>query len=129
MKKNQNKFALLSALAAGIGYGAWAIFANYEHGTNAWAMAGTVQALYAFASTLLITHVAQWAFLKCKGGRTGIAAGLTVSFIIMLATPLAIHKIAGTPNIWQTILPGLIWGSIYLMSYLIALNIKHKKSQ
>jgi len=123
-KKNINYSTLLTALAAAIGYGGWAIYANYEHGTQAAVMAGGIQGTYAFFSTLSITHVARWVFLKYNCAIRGTLAGFTASFIVMLALPLIVHNLAGTQNIWQTILPGLIWGSIYLISFLIMLDIK-----
>ena len=44
----QNRASLLIALAAGIGYGGWAVYANFEHTPREWIMAGIVQAHYSF---------------------------------------------------------------------------------
>ncbi len=121
LSKEKN-IALLTAVAAAIIYGSWAVYANYEHGVHAWIMAGLLQAVYAFFSTFSITHVAKWVFLKYKCGITGVVAGFGMSFLVMLAIPLGVHNFFGTPDIWQTMLPGLIWGSIYLLGFLITLN-------
>lgn len=113
-----------------MGYGGWAVFANYEHGPHAWAMAGAIQATYAFISTFFITTVAQRTYIKYNCGVRGVFAGFITSFIVMLAIPVTVHCIAGTPDILQTILPGLIWGSIYLMGFLITLNkVKSSNNQ
>ena len=112
---------MISVLAA-VGYGLWAVFANFEHGIHAWSTAGIVQALYAFFATLSVSKVAHWIFLKCKCGLRGISLGFVASFIVMLAFPFSIHSVAGTPDIWETITPGLILGSFYLMGYLISLD-------
>jgi hypothetical protein len=122
-----NSTAFFTALAAAIGYGGWAVFANYEHGVYAWVVAGFIQASYAFFSTFFITHVAKWTFIKYDCGFKGILAGFGTSFIVMLAIPLLVHSIFHTPDLWQTILPGLIWGSIYLLGVLFSLNASHKK--
>lgn len=122
--KTINASTLLTALAAAIGYGGWAVYANFEHGAHAWAMAGVIQGAYAFVSTLSITHVAHKVYVKYGCKIRGIITGFFMSFIIMLAIPLVVHNIAHTPNIWQTILPGLIWGSIYLIGFLVSLEIK-----
>lgn len=114
--------AFLIAMAAAAGYGGWAVYANFEHGTQAWMMAGVIQASYAFISTLCITHVARWTYLKYQCGIKGVCAGFGMSFLVMLAIPLSVHNFFGTPDIFQTILPGLIWGSVYLLGFLIALN-------
>lgn len=124
IKEKVTTSSILTALAAAIGYGGWAVYANFEHGAHAWIMAGVIQASYAFLSTLMITHVARYAFLKFNCAYRGIAAGFIISFIVMLAIPVTVHEIAGTPNILETILPGLIWGSIYLISFLVSLDYK-----
>ena len=122
-----NISTIITALAAGLGYGGWAIYANYEHGIHAWMMAGAVQAIYAFISTLSITHIARKVFIKYDCGVRGVMAGFIASFIVMLAIPLSVHSFFGTPNIWQTILPGLIWGSIYLIGFLLTLDKKYTR--
>lgn len=113
-----------TSLSAAIGYGLWAIFANFEHGAHAWAMAGAVQAIYAFVATMSVSKVAHWIFLKYECGIKGVTMGFLASFVVMLSIPLAVHNFAGTPDVLETILPGLIIGSIYLISYLIGLDWK-----
>ena len=117
--------ALLAALAAALGYGGWAVYVNYAHGMQAWAMAGALQGAYAFASTLSITHIARWVFFRYGCAYRGITAGFVASFIVMLAIPMMVHTVAGTPELWHTILPGLIWGSVYLLAFLCLLDRKN----
>ena len=123
-KEKRGRAILLTALAAGLGYGGWAFYANFEYGFPTAMMSGSIQGVYAFLSTLCITHIAHLTFLKFKCGYRGIFSGFVASFIVMLALPLIVHNYFGTPNIWQTILPGLIWGSIYLIGFLISLDVK-----
>lgn len=118
---------LLTALAAAFGYGGWAVYANHEYGLHVSIMAGIVQGTYAFFSTFSITHVAHKVYLKYHCKIRGIIAGFLMSFIIMLAIPLTVHSILGTPNLWKTITPGLIWGSIYLAGFLIFTERKRMK--
>ena len=122
--KKANTSIIVTSLAAALGYGGWAVYVNYEHGVHAWMMAGAIQGTYAFLSTLFITHIARIVYLKCGCKIRGILTGFGMSFLIMLAIPLLLHNVAGTPNIWQTILPGLIWGSIYLIGFLVILEFK-----
>ena len=89
-------------------------------------MAGLVQATYAFFSTFFITHVAQRTFVKYECGVRGGLAGFGASFVVMLAIPITVHNLMGTPEILHTILPGLIWGSIYLLGVLISLHVSQK---
>jgi hypothetical protein len=115
----QYLIALLSALAATLVYGSWAAYANFEHGRHAWVMAASVQGIYAFISTLSITGVAHWIYNKAGCGNKGIAIGFGASFMVMLAIPISVHSFVGTPDIIQTILPGAIWGAMYLLGYLL----------
>lgn len=122
--KKNNFSTILISLAAAMGYGAWAVYANFEHAFMVFMIAGLIQASYAFLSTLCITHVARWVFLKFKCGLRGVSAGFVLSFLLMFMIPITVHSSVGTPDVWQTILPGLIWGSIYLLSFLITLDFK-----
>ncbi|WP_156312569.1 hypothetical protein [Marinagarivorans algicola] len=106
---------LINASMALLLYGSWAFYANIEHGYAAGLIAGSLQGIYAFGSTLCITLVALWVYKRCGGGMVGISAGFSLSFIVMLIIPWAVHSIADTPNKLQTVLPGIIWGSVYLM--------------
>lgn len=125
MKKPNIKLSITAtALLAAFIYGTWAGFANMEYGTMIWLKAAIIQGGYAFISTLSITHIAKFVFLRFKCGISGILTGFTASFIVMVAIPFAVHTLAGTPDLWQTILPGIIWGSIYLASFLISLDFK-----
>ena len=115
----QYLIAILSALAAMLIYGAWAAYANFEHGRHAWIMAAIVQGVYAFISTLSVTACAQWIYVKLGQGAKGVAIGFSISFALMVAIPIGVHSWAGTPDIFQTILPGLICGALYLFGYLV----------
>lgn len=125
----QYLIAILSALAAMFVYGGWAAYANFEHGRDAWTMAATIQGIYAFISTLSVTVCAQWIYMKCGRGVRGIVLGFSISFVLMLAIPVGVHSLAGTPDILQTILPGLIWGALYLLSYLVLQEKSFKQSK
>lgn len=124
----KENFAILSAILAAAGYGSWAIFSNYEYEIHVWIMAGIVQGIYAFISTLTITNVARWVFFKYKCEAKGIISGFLASFFVMIAIPVTVHGLVGTPNIIQTILPGLVWGSTYLIVFLVCLDKKVRKN-
>ncbi len=125
MKKEKLKLSILStAILAAVIYGSWAGFTNSEHGFSLWIKAALAQGVYAFISTLSITHIAKFVFLKFKCGLAGIATGFLASFFVMIAIPLLVHNAVGTPDIWEAILPGMIWGSIYLAGFLISLDVK-----
>lgn len=124
----QHEIFLTSILAA-IAYGGWAVFANFEYGAKAAFMAGIVQAVYAFLATMSVSKIAHMIFRKCDCGYKGICLGFLASFIVMVCIPFAVHSFAGTPDIVETILPGLIIGSLYLITYLAGLHIREEKKK
>lgn len=106
--------SLINAIAAFWLYGGWAVYANFEYGQKVGLTAGLIQGVYAFCSTLSITLIALWVYRRCHNRSVGLVAGFSVSFMVMLIIPWAVHSVTGTPNILQTVLPGIIWGSVYL---------------
>ena len=116
--------ALLNSILAGLGYGAWAIYANYEHGMDAWLMAGILQGLSSFSITLGLTIIATRLYHYFGRRVKGIALSWCVSAMLLAIIPYSIHKSAGTPDILQTIAPGLMIGSCYLILYLLSLHHK-----
>ena len=119
--------ALINAVLAMVIYGTWAAYANAEHGRDIALTAGAVQASYAFASTLSVSVCALWAYQRFGRGGYGILLGFGCSFALMLAIPLFIHTLLGTPELWLTILPGLIWGSMYIVVFLLLKERAHKQ--
>ena len=119
MNQQFSLVSLFNASAALVFYGGWAVFANFEHGQIAWLKAGLVQGVYAFVSTLTVTTVAYWMYLKTGCGRKGIGFGLALSYLIMLLIPFSVHSVAATPDRIETVLPGLIIGAVYLAVFLL----------
>ena len=128
-KKKKFPWTIFNACAAALVYGLWAFYANSEYSFITSSRAAIIQGIYAFISTLLITHVAYKVFLHYKCGVKGVTTGFCVSFIVMLILPLSVHSAFQTPDIWQTILPGLIWGSMYLFFFLMSVDLKLRISQ
>jgi len=114
-----NLRSLVAATAAGVGYGAWAWFANSAAGDEAALKAALVQGGYSFVLTFLMTHVTQW--LYCY---TGGLVWLTtlLSSVLLLITAYAIHVIAGTPEVGLTIAPGFTIGTVYTAFFVVYLK-------
>lgn len=112
-----------SAIAA-VGYGTWAMFANGEHSRAEWLMAGLVQAFSSFTITMSITLFLHWIYNFFGKSNVAIVITFTTSFLLVFGVSYGAHYISNTPNIWETIMPSLLIGSCYLLSYLFALRIK-----
>jgi hypothetical protein len=117
----------INALAAALVYGGWAVFANFEHGAGAWLWPSLAHAVYAFFSTLIVTKTAVFIYERVGCAWRGILLGFMGSFVVMFFIPLVIHTALNTPDLWETILPGLIWGSGYVLVFLKLTDRKKQK--
>lgn len=118
MSTPHNRDALIkwgSAILAALVYGAWAAYANAEHGSFIAARSGLGQGIYAFVSTWLVAMVAFKSVGFSNNRILQIFIAFTLTFLVMLTIPLVIHMVLQTPNVWQAILPGLVWGSGYIL--------------
>lgn len=122
--QSSNKY--LIPFIAFLAYGTWAAFVNYEHGFKAFFLAGLAQGSYAFLSTLFITEAAKKTYIKLGCNLKGQLLGFLSSFTIMASFPFIIHSMVGTPNIIESILPGLAWGTLYIFVVLIRLPKQYK---
>lgn len=96
-------------------YGAWAAFVNLDHGSEMALRAGLGQGAYAFASTWLVTGTAQHLLARLGYRPRGLLLSFLITFSVMLSIPLLIHTLLGTADIGEAILPGLLWGSGYIL--------------
>ena len=105
---------LLSSVAAFLGYGGWAVFANYAVSPMAAWRAGFAQGTYAFGSTLFLTVAIRKVFNAAGKGVRGKWIGFTTGMVVIISLPATLNIIAQTPNVIKTILPGIVIGSVYV---------------
>lgn len=117
--------ALASALAGFVAYGGWAYFVNVGHGDMVGMRSGLVQGGYSFILTMssayLMEFVYRW-FRKTLDAVPSWIPTLLVTMVILFATAWGINRLAGTPRILLTILPGFLIGSLFSLVYI--LNLK-----
>ena len=114
-----------SVLAGALGlvaYGGWAVFANYDHGIAVALRSGAVQGSYSFALTLTMTLLTEWLHGTLSSPRWRAPMTIAVVCALMLSTAYGIHAVAGTPEIWMTILPGFAIGCVYTTVYVAGLG-------
>jgi hypothetical protein len=110
------------AIGAGCMYGAWALWANLEHGPAAGWRAAATQFVVSFVVTLAITTVMEQVHgslssrLPRIGGAIAASVGTTVVFTV------ALHLASGTPEILATVVPVLFLGSVYCIAYVANLE-------
>ncbi len=105
---------LSASIAACIGYGIWSAFCNWSHGIKTAISAFLVQGSFAFTSTLLLSVLAITLMRKLSDARFTKSLTFLICYIFIATIPASLHWLAGTPEIFASILPGLIIGSAYL---------------
>lgn len=107
-----------AALLALLAYGGWSALCNAAFGTTSMLLAFAIQGGYAFASTLLLGRIAKRLMQTLGTSPHAHTMTFLICLILMCAIPLSLHRLAGTPEIFISLLPGLIIGSLYLASLL-----------
>ena len=110
------------AVAGFVGYGSWAGYANAAHGLDIALRSAVVQGGYSFVLTLSTTILMQRLYQSLANVPH---RGLMVTLITcsaLLSTAYGINWLAGTPEIWMTILPGFAFGSVFTAFYIKGLS-------
>ena len=122
LEQAQRRRVILSAVAAFVLYGGWAILANYDHGLTKAFTAGLTQGLMSMVSTAFLTAGMEWIFAACSAGALRyFTTGLTpITLVLVIMT--ALHLAIGTPEVLVTMLPSAIIGIAYSMVYATGLT-------
>jgi hypothetical protein len=100
--------------------GAWAAFANRGHGVEAMALAGAVQGTISCVITLILKRSLEAMFARLSGP-AAIAVPPLTTMAVVLAVLVAIHRLAGTPEVWATIAVPYGVSSTYAWIYTVTL--------
>jgi mannose/fructose/N-acetylgalactosamine-specific phosphotransferase system component IIC len=101
--------------------GAWAAFANRDHGPAAMAMAGVIQGAISCAITLILKRSLEAMFARLTGPMAVVVPPL-VTMAVVLAVLLTLHTAAGTPEVWTTIAVPYAVSSSYAWIYTLTLR-------
>lgn len=115
----------LRSLGAGLAgfavYGGWAYYANSSHGEAVAQMAGLLQGSYSLILTFVTTLLMEQLFSWFASFRFRVAATVAVTGVLLFSIPCIIHRLAGTPEILMTVLPGFLIGMVYTTVYVLGL--------
>ena len=114
--------SLVSAFAGLIGYGGWAYLVNSMHGPAAAIKAACVQGGYSFALTFVVTLLIELIFRHLVQLMQRPALAQLATFVlvcsILFSSSWWINVIAGTPEIFSTVILGYVIGAVYTASYI-----------
>ncbi len=113
--------SILSALAGLIAYGGWAFFANMEHGVEASFRAACTQGSFSFILTLAMNLIMEWVFQLSSQPRIQAAMTTLSTCLMVYSASWGINYLAGTPEIFMTVLPGWIFSTFYICMYTVTL--------
>jgi hypothetical protein len=125
--------SLISAFLGLFGYGAWAYLVNSMHGSAAALKAAGVQGSYSFILTFVMTILIEW--LYSRVGQTFLSDQANKIFTIFLTCMIVfsaswwINAMAGTPEIFDTVILGYVIGGVYTTSYVIGLAGERVRKQ
>jgi hypothetical protein len=108
--------------------GAWAAFANRGHGPEAMALAGVVQGAISCVITLILKRSLEAMFARL-GGAAAVLLPPVVTMAVVLAALFAIHRLAGTPEIWATIAVPYVVSSSYAWIYTATLAVAARRAR
>jgi hypothetical protein len=111
LRNSALKYAPVFAFLA---YGSWATWVNYQSQAHDFISAGIIQGSYAFISTLLLEKSALKIFRLVKSKKHAKFITYLACITLMIGLPALIHYFNHTEEIFYSVLPGAIIGSVYL---------------
>ena len=114
--------SLVAGLAGFIGYGAWAWYANLDHGPDIAMRSGLVQGGYSLVLTFLMTIVTEALYSSWQHQIAVVIRTTAFVSSILFCSAYTIHMFVGTPEILMTITPGFVIGTIYTYVYVLGLH-------
>ena len=117
--------SLFSAFAALIAYGGWAYLVNSMHGNFAAVKAACVQGSYSFLLTFLMTILIEFLYrVSCAITNVELLSKvltIVVTCSIIFSASWWVNVLAGTPEIFNTVILGYFVGGAFTASYVIGL--------
>lgn len=121
LRRSKTLRGLLAGTAGFVIYGGWAFFINFDHGLPAALKAGATQGSYSFTLTLIMSFIMEWLFQLSDQPKVKFSLTFFITCLLIYSTSWSINALAGTPEIFLTILPGATFSTIYTLSYTLTL--------
>jgi hypothetical protein len=112
---------LLSGLAGFVFYAAWAYLVNYRHGSLAAGKAAVVQGSYSFVLTLCMTMLIEFVYQQLSKSVLSLSLVRWCTIVCCCTMVFSfswwVNVIAGTPEIFSTVILGYLIGGIFIIAY------------
>jgi hypothetical protein len=120
--RGSRKRALIVGCGAFVLFGTWALIANRAHPVAAMARAGLTQGALSFTSTAFAVLLLEYLYSRSRTPAQKLVVPALGTPAIVFSTMIGVHALAGTPNIGLTLLPSLISGTIFFLTYTLNLR-------
>ena len=115
--------SILLAAAASVFFIAWGVYANWEHGLGAIVQVAVTQGVISFSSTFLSAELLQRMYGALRRARMPGILNVLFGILIINGTVACAHWMAGTPEIWMTMLPGAVISLFFCSGYTYRLRL------
>jgi len=116
-RKKQPRESVVMGLAAMLFFILWGLLVNWQYGMGARLQVGFTQGAISLVSTLFSAELIRWLVIKNREVRGRVLIAGLMGWLIIYSLIALAHTIAGTPEVWATILPGLIIGIFFSFGY------------
>ena len=112
---------LISAMAAFLGYGGWTLYVNSDGDPMSAMKYALCYGGYSFIMTLITSGLLEFLYRRLAHQPKGPMVAGVITCLLLYAGAWAVNFAAGTPNILLTILPGMAFSTVFVISYLLTL--------
>ena len=116
-EKKKPRESVVMGVAAMTFFIIWGLVVNWEYGWGARLQVGLTQGVISLVSTLFSAELIGWLVRAGEARRWRVLYAGTISWIIIYGLIAIAHVIAGTPELFLTMLPGLIIGVFFSFGY------------
>lgn len=117
--------SFISAAVGFLFYGSWAYAVNHDHGMGAGLKAGLVQGSYSFVLTFTMTMLLEGMFRVASRTVPSLIVASIITIIVCCAIVFSgswlVNYLAGTPEIFKTVILGYLIGGAYSSAYVLNL--------
>ena len=113
--------SIAAAAVAFVFYAVWAAFANRMHDDAMILTAALTQGIYSAAVTFTMTSIVELLFRGKGTRRMRLTRCIAVTIVLLVASSVGVHWLAGTAELLATVLPSWIFGSAYAVVYALGL--------
>ncbi len=115
------------SLLAAAAFIAWGLYANWHHGWAARSQVALTQGFISLVSTYFSAELVVASVQKFQKTTFPVIFGGLASYLVIYVLVLGGHFVAGTPEFWPTVIPGMITGIFFCFGYSLRVDRKLRK--